>query len=71
MFDKSTWIRLPRNVVVGHGMLDELGDAVGELYLSGTPLIVTSPSPDRIVGDRVRDQLPDSETVVVGEAGFD
>jgi glycerol-1-phosphate dehydrogenase [NAD(P)+] len=71
MFDKSTWIRLPRNVVVGHGMLDELGDAVGELYLSGTPLIVTSPSPDRIVGDRVREQLPDSETVVVGEAGFD
>ncbi len=71
MFDKSTWIRLPRNVVVGHGVLDELGDAVGELYLSGTPLIVTSPSPNRIVGDRVRDQLPASETVVVEEASFD
>ncbi|NHX35707.1 MULTISPECIES: NAD(P)-dependent glycerol-1-phosphate dehydrogenase [Halolamina] len=71
MFDKSTWIRLPRNVVVGHGVLAELGDAVGELYLSGTPLVVTSPSPNRIVGDRVRDQLPDSETVVVEEASFD
>jgi len=71
MFDKSTWIRLPRNVVVGHGMLDELGAAVGELYLSGTPLIVTSPSPNRIVGDRVRDQLPASETVVVEEASFE
>ncbi|WP_435116701.1 NAD(P)-dependent glycerol-1-phosphate dehydrogenase [Halolamina sp. C58] len=71
MFDKSTWIRLPRNVVVGHGTLDELGDAVGELYLSGTPLIVTSPSPNEIVGDRVREQLPGAETVIVAEAGFE
>ena len=71
MFDKSSWIRLPRNVLIGHGMLDELGDAVGELYLSGTPLIVTSPSPEEIVGDQVREQLPNAETVIVAEAGFD
>jgi len=71
MFDKSTWIRLPRNVVVGHGALDDLGDAVGELYLSGTPLIVTSPSPNDIVGDRVREQLSGAETVIVAEAGFE
>ncbi|QKY18829.1 NAD(P)-dependent glycerol-1-phosphate dehydrogenase [Halolamina sp. CBA1230] len=71
MFDKSSWIRLPRNVLIGHGMLDELGDAVGELYLSGTPLIVTSPSPEEIVGDQVREQLPTAETVIVAEAGFD
>jgi glycerol-1-phosphate dehydrogenase [NAD(P)+] len=71
MFDKSTWIRLPRNVVVGHGVLDDLGDAVGELYLSGTPLIVTSPSPNEIVGDRVREQLAGAETVIVAEAGFE
>jgi len=71
MFDKSTWIRLPRNVVVGHGALDDLGAAVDELYLSGNPLIVTSPSPDELVGDHVRAQLPDSETVIVAEAGFE
>ena len=71
MFEKSTWIRLPRNVLVGHGVLDELGDAVEELYLSGNPLVVTSPSPDELVGDRVRAQLPSPETVVVGEAGFE
>ena len=70
MFEKSTWIRLPRNVVVGHGVLDDLGDAVEELYLSGNPLVVTSPSPDALVGDQVRSQLPDPQTVVVGEAGF-
>jgi glycerol-1-phosphate dehydrogenase [NAD(P)+] len=71
MFDKSTWIRLPRNVVVGHGALDDLGAAVDELYLSGSPLIVTSPTPDDIVGDQVRRQLPSPETVIVAEAGFD
>lgn len=71
MFEKSTWIRLPRNVVVGHGVLDDLGDAIEELYLSGNPLVVTSPSPNELVGDQVRRQLPDPQTVVVGEAGFE
>lgn len=70
MFEKSTWIKLPRNVLVGHGVLADLGSAVDELYLSGRPLIVTSPSPDRLVGDRVRDQLDSPETVVVDEASF-
>jgi glycerol-1-phosphate dehydrogenase [NAD(P)+] len=71
MFDKSRWIRLPRNVVVGHDVLDQLGDAVGELYLTGDALVVTSPTPNELVGDRVREQLPNPETVVVAEAGFD
>jgi len=25
MFEKTTWIKLPRNVLVGHGVLDDLG----------------------------------------------
>jgi glycerol-1-phosphate dehydrogenase [NAD(P)+] len=70
MFDKATWIQLPRNVVVGHGVVDELGAAVAELYLSGPPLVVTSPTPDRIAGDRVRAQFEDAETVVVDSASF-
>jgi len=35
MFEKSTWIKLPRNVLVGHAVLDDIGAAVGELYLTG------------------------------------
>jgi glycerol-1-phosphate dehydrogenase [NAD(P)+] len=54
MFEKSTWIRLPRNVVVGHGVLDRVVDAVGELYLDGRPLIVTSPTPKELAADRLR-----------------
>ncbi|UWG51625.1 Glycerol dehydrogenase or related enzyme [Halalkaliarchaeum sp. AArc-CO] len=71
MFDKRTWIKLPRNVVVGHDVLGELGEAVGELSLSGPALIVTSPTPDRLAGDRVRAQFDDPETVSIEEARFD
>ncbi|MFB6161313.1 MAG: NAD(P)-dependent glycerol-1-phosphate dehydrogenase [Haloferacaceae archaeon] len=71
MFEKSTWIKLPRNVVVGHGVLDELGDVVTDLSVAGRPLVVTSPTPDRLVGDRVRaafDREP--ATVRVEDATF-
>jgi glycerol-1-phosphate dehydrogenase [NAD(P)+] len=54
MFDKSTWIRLPRSVVVGHGVLDRVVDVVEELYLHGRPLIVTSPTPRELAVDRLR-----------------
>ena len=33
MFGKSKWIRLPRSVVLGHGVLDRTVEAVDELYL--------------------------------------
>ncbi len=72
MFEKSTWIKLPRNVLVGHGVIDELGRAVDELYLTGRPLLVTSPTPDAIAGDRVRAQFDaDAATATVETAGFE
>ncbi|KAB1189100.1 MULTISPECIES: NAD(P)-dependent glycerol-1-phosphate dehydrogenase [Haloferax] len=71
MFDKSTWIKLPRNVLVGHGVLDQLADAVAELYLSGEPLLVTSPSPERIAGDRIRDQFDGIASVSLDRASFE
>jgi glycerol-1-phosphate dehydrogenase [NAD(P)+] len=70
MFEKSTWIKLPRNVLVGHGVLGGLREAVDELYLSGRPLIVTSPTPERKIGDRVRAQFDGAESVSVETASF-
>ncbi|QLG63576.1 NAD(P)-dependent glycerol-1-phosphate dehydrogenase [Halorarum salinum] len=70
MFGKTTWIKLPRNVLVGHGVVDQVGAAVEELSLAGRPLLVTSPSPDDIAGDRVRAQFEDVATTTVDEAGF-
>jgi glycerol-1-phosphate dehydrogenase [NAD(P)+] len=75
MFAKSTWIRLPRNVVVGHGVLDDTVDAVAEVHLQGRPLVVTSPTPREVAADRVVDGFAaagaDPAIVEVDEASFD
>ncbi|WP_276300492.1 NAD(P)-dependent glycerol-1-phosphate dehydrogenase [Halorussus lipolyticus] len=60
MFDKSTWIRLPRNVVVGHGVLDSTVEAVSELHLQGRPLVVTSPTPREVAAERVAADFEDA-----------
>jgi glycerol-1-phosphate dehydrogenase [NAD(P)+] len=63
MFEKSKWIRLPRSVVVGHGVLDRAVEVVEQLYLEGRPLIVTSPTPEALAADRLVDAFE--------AAGFD
>ncbi|WP_276248141.1 MULTISPECIES: NAD(P)-dependent glycerol-1-phosphate dehydrogenase [unclassified Haladaptatus] len=74
MFTKSSWIRLPRNVLVGHGVLDQTVEAVSELHLRGTPVLVTSPTPRKIAADRIIEQFEDAgfspEVVVVEQATF-
>jgi glycerol-1-phosphate dehydrogenase [NAD(P)+] len=75
MFDKSTWIRLPRNVVVGHDVLAETREVVVDTHLTGRPLVVTSPTPKAVAADRIVDQFADAgddpEMVVVEDATFD
>jgi len=75
MFQKSTWIRLPRNVMVGHGVLEETGKAIADLHLSGQPLVVTSPTPREVAGNRIIEMVgemgPEPEVVVVKKASFD
>ena len=70
----STWIRLPRNVVLGRDVLEETADVVADLHLTGRPLVVTSPTPAAVAGERVTDQLasigPDPEVVMIDEASF-
>jgi glycerol-1-phosphate dehydrogenase [NAD(P)+] len=70
MFDKRSWIRLPRNVVVGHGVLSETAAAVEELNLAGTPLVVTSPTPRELAAESVAEQFDGCPTVTVEEASF-
>jgi glycerol-1-phosphate dehydrogenase [NAD(P)+] len=75
MFEKTTWIRLPRSVVVGHGVLGQTADVVANSHLPGQPLIVTSPTPREVAGEQVLDALssvgPEPEVIVVEEASFD
>jgi glycerol-1-phosphate dehydrogenase [NAD(P)+] len=74
MFGKSTWIRLPRNVVVGHGVLENVGEVVADTHLGGRPLVVTSPTPKEVAGDQVVEHLRDvgfdPDVVTVTEASF-
>jgi len=74
MFEKSTWIRLPRNVLVGHDVLDRTVEAVEELHLTGRPLIVTGEIPREVAGNAVRQQFADRghepAEVLVDEASF-
>jgi glycerol-1-phosphate dehydrogenase [NAD(P)+] len=62
-------------VVVGHGVLDRTAEVVGDLHLNGTPLIVTSPTPREIAGERVVEAFravgKDPEIVEVERASFD
>ncbi|MFC4449485.1 NAD(P)-dependent glycerol-1-phosphate dehydrogenase [Halorussus aquaticus] len=75
MFDKTTWIRLPRNVLVGHGVLDQTVEAVSELHLHGRPLVVTSPTPREVAAERVAADFEaageDPAIVEIGEASFE
>ncbi|HKL29291.1 MAG TPA: NAD(P)-dependent glycerol-1-phosphate dehydrogenase [Natrialbaceae archaeon] len=75
MFEKSTWIRLPRNVVVGHGVLPETTRVIADLHLHGRPLVVTSPTPRKIAGDRIVEAFEargdDPAVVEVEKASFD
>ena len=72
MFEKSTWIRLPRNVLVGHGVLDELGDAVEtirrEVADAVDPLVRIGDGA-RLQGARLVNDLDDVTVELVDETG--
>lgn len=67
MFEKQAWIRLPRNVVIGHGVIEETATALSDLPLSGKSLIVSSPTPKAIAADRIAAGLDHDPPVVVIE----
>jgi glycerol-1-phosphate dehydrogenase [NAD(P)+] len=68
MSGKRSWIRLPRSVLVGAGVLDELGAVLTELHLDGPAHVVTSPTPASLVGAQVHDQLASSTETVIEQA---
>ncbi|QLG49398.1 NAD(P)-dependent glycerol-1-phosphate dehydrogenase [Natrinema halophilum] len=75
MFEKSTWIRLPRNVVVGHGVRSAVVDVVDDLHLQGRPLFVTSPTPREVAADPIAADFEaagiEPKIVTVEKATFD
>lgn len=60
MNDKRTWIRLPRSVLMGHGVSGELTTVLKELHPGVDVLVVTSETPRSVAGDRLLDQMADA-----------
>ncbi|GGN14208.1 NAD(P)-dependent glycerol-1-phosphate dehydrogenase [Halarchaeum nitratireducens] len=75
MFTKTSWIKLPRNVVVGHDVLGEVRDVVADTHLRGRPLVVTSPTPHEVAAADIVAQYEaggtDPAIVEVDTASFD
>ncbi len=75
MFEKSAWIRLPRNVVVGHGVIDQVVDVIDDLHLHGRPLFVTSPTPREVAAEPIVAAFEatgvDPAVVTIEKATFD
>lgn len=75
MSQKSTWISLPRHVIVGANATAEIMDVLSELPVDGRPLIVTSETPRQVTGDRIvdlcREAGKESELVEIDSASFE
>ena len=46
-------MELPRIVVIGHNIIDEIGDVCKKLHLAGNALIVSDEITKKIAGDKI------------------
>lgn len=53
-------MQLPRDVLIGHGVIESIGSVCKDLKLRGNALIVTGKTTKDIAGKKVRDLLKDS-----------
>ncbi len=70
VFDKSKWMQLPRDVIIGHGVLDQLPAVSEDLKLGDSALIVSGKSTMQVAGKRVEELLSASyeTTVLIADA---
>ncbi|MEM2944525.1 MAG: NAD(P)-dependent glycerol-1-phosphate dehydrogenase [Methanomassiliicoccales archaeon] len=72
LFTKARSMIFPRNVLAGHGVIDNVPQVCEDFGLSGTALIVAGERTRKIAGNRVADQLMDNgfevQFAIVGEA---
>jgi len=57
VFDKSKWMQLPRDVVIGHGVLDHLPAICEDLHLGDSVLIISGMNTMQLAGEKVRSLL--------------
>jgi len=73
-FDKSRWIQLPRNLVVGHGVIDQLPTVVADTCLEGPILVISGKTTMKTLGVHVLSLLTDAgydaTSLIVGEITY-
>ncbi len=62
-FTKSKSMVFPRNVLVGHDVIEDVGDLCHDIDLQGPATVVTGPRTRKVAGDRVE--------AVLADAGYD
>ena len=72
-FDKSRWIQMPRNVVVGHDALLQIPGIINDLGVAGPIMILSGPTTMQTVGARVAELLKGYSitTCLVGRITYD
>jgi glycerol-1-phosphate dehydrogenase [NAD(P)+] len=63
IFEKSKWMQLPRDVVIGHDVIAQIPAVCDDLHLGQTVLIVSGSQTRNVAGDQVRDLLSCDRTV--------
>jgi glycerol-1-phosphate dehydrogenase [NAD(P)+] len=58
--EKTKWIQFPRDVVIGHDVLDHLPNVCRDLGFGGSALIITGKHTLSLAGGRVRDLLQET-----------
>jgi glycerol-1-phosphate dehydrogenase [NAD(P)+] len=59
-FDKSKWMQLPRDVVIGHGVFDHLPAICEDLHLGGSVLIISGKKTMDLAGKKIQSLLEGS-----------
>ncbi len=71
VFDKSKWMQLPRDVVIGHDVIEQIPAVCEDLALGDSVLIITGDTTRDIAGKRVEALLACSYDVATFAAGGD
>lgn len=54
-FDKSKWLQMPRDIIIGHDAIEQLPDVCRDLHIGRSALIISGEHTMKAAGDRVLD----------------
>ncbi|NLB00790.1 MAG: NAD(P)-dependent glycerol-1-phosphate dehydrogenase [Methanomicrobiales archaeon] len=69
VFDKSKWMQLPRDIVIGHDVIEQIPDVCEDLALGDSVLIVSGGQTRDIAGRKVEALLSDTYGIATFAAG--